>query len=91
MKFWTKKTPLSLILCPFSLGYRIVVLLRRYLYGLSIFKIFYPSVPVITIGNITVGGTGKTPLVIFLANYLKTQGWHPGIVSRRFRPCLSRR
>jgi len=41
-------------------------------------------VPVIVIGNISVGGTGKTPLVIFLAQWLKSQGYQPGIVSRGY-------
>ncbi len=40
--------------------------------------------PVIVIGNITLGGTGKTPLVIHLANELKKNGYHPGIISRGY-------
>jgi len=42
------------------------------------------QVPVIVIGNITSGGTGKTPLVIHLANELKKNGYHPGIISRGY-------
>ena len=42
------------------------------------------QVPVIVIGNITLGGTGKTPLVIHLANELKKNGYHPGIISRGY-------
>lgn len=42
------------------------------------------QVPIIVIGNITLGGTGKTPLVIYLANELKKHGYHPGIISRGY-------
>ena len=42
------------------------------------------DVPIIAVGNITVGGTGKTPLTIWIANYLKSQGYQPGIVSRGY-------
>jgi tetraacyldisaccharide 4'-kinase len=41
-------------------------------------------VPVIVVGNISVGGTGKTPLVLWLADFLRQQGYHPGIVSRGY-------
>jgi tetraacyldisaccharide 4'-kinase len=41
-------------------------------------------VPVIVVGNITVGGAGKTPLTIWLARQLRERGWHPGIVSRGY-------
>lgn len=42
------------------------------------------AVPVIVIGNITVGGAGKTPLTLHLAHALQQRGWHPGIVSRGY-------
>ena len=41
-------------------------------------------VPVVVVGNITVGGAGKTPLTLWLANQLQARGWHPGIVSRGY-------
>lgn len=41
-----------------------------------------PSVPVLVVGNITVGGTGKTPLVIWLVDWLAARGWRPGVVAR---------
>ncbi|MBK1648266.1 tetraacyldisaccharide 4'-kinase [Rhabdochromatium marinum] len=42
------------------------------------------TVPVIVVGNLTVGGTGKTPLVLWLAEHLRTRGWQPGIVTRGY-------
>lgn len=72
----------SIFLLPFSWMFRGIVFLRRYLYRIKIKKkIFFP-IPVIIVGNITVGGTGKTPFVIWLSEKLKEKGYHPGIVSR---------
>ena len=57
---------------------------RRRLYGWNILPRVRLSVPVIVVGNITVGGTGKTPLVIALVNALRDRGWKPGVVSRGY-------
>ncbi len=75
-------TWLTLLLLPFSFLFRLIVRLRLFLYKHNIIKTIHFSVPVIVVGNLTVGGTGKTPLVIWLAEFLKTQKWRPGIVSR---------
>ena len=84
--FWYKTHSfLSNILRPFSFLYRIIIKARRYLYAMGIKKIKKFSVPVIVVGNITVGGSGKTPMVIWLANALKKKGFHPGLVSRGYR------
>ena len=48
------------------------------------------NIPVICIGNITTGGTGKTPLVIYLAKMLKQMGFSPGIISRGYRGTKSK-
>lgn len=58
--------------------------LRRRLYGWKIFSRVRLSVPVIVVGNITVGGTGKTPLVIALVDALRERGWKPGVVTRGY-------
>jgi len=81
---WYKRAPWLIILTPFSLIYRFIVFIRRFYYRVGIFKVHRLAVPVIVVGNITVGGTGKTPFVIWFANYLKTQGYKPGIVSRGY-------
>lgn len=70
------------ILLPFSLMYRFIVRLRRSCYQYQILPTHRFHVPVIVVGNVTVGGTGKTPCVIALTKYLSTIGYHPGIVSR---------
>jgi tetraacyldisaccharide 4'-kinase len=81
-KFWYKKNIISYILLPFSFIYRAIIRLRKSYYQ------FFPTkklpVPIIIVGNITVGGTGKTPLVIYLAEFLKSKGYSPGIVSRGY-------
>lgn len=55
------------------------------MYSSGLFKVDGPDCPVVVVGNITVGGTGKTPLVIWLAGFLTKQGWKPGIISRGYR------
>ncbi len=84
LKIWQKKNFLAYLLWPLSLFYGIFIYLRRKLYQLHLLKINYLSVPVIVVGNITVGGTGKTPVVIALARFLKDKGWRPGIISRGY-------
>ncbi len=58
--------------------------LRRRLYAAGILRRERLSVPVVVIGNITIGGTGKTPLVIALVQALRARGWNPGVVGRGY-------
>lgn len=59
--------------------------MRRKSYELRLLDSYRPPVPVIVVGNITVGGAGKTPLVIWLANFLQALGFKPGIVARGYQ------
>lgn len=84
MKFWYRRGLLAWLLWPASLAFGFVVFVRRTLYWLRLMKSKHPGIPVIVVGNITVGGTGKTPLVIWIAEFLKRKGWSPAIISRGY-------
>ena len=81
-KFWEQKNIISYALLPFSLIYQGIVRLRKLYYRLVAGK--KPQVPVIVVGNITVGGSGKTPMVIYLTELLASKGYRPGIISRGY-------
>jgi tetraacyldisaccharide 4'-kinase len=85
-KLWYGKHPLRWVLWPFALFYRLVTRLRR-AYFTSFRQHKFP-VPVIVVGNLTVGGVGKTPLVIALAKQLQEKGLRVGIVSRGYGASL---
>lgn len=82
--FWCHKTFFTYCLVPLSWVYRFIISIRKRLFQLGIKKVTYFPIPIVVVGNITVGGTGKTPLVIELANRFKTQGYKVGIVSRGY-------
>lgn len=83
---WYRKhlTLLSLLLLPLSIIFRSLVYLRRLLYRSGLWKTEHFSIPVVVVGNLTVGGTGKTPLLIQLVQLLREHGYHPGVVSRGY-------
>jgi tetraacyldisaccharide 4'-kinase len=83
LNLWHKNF-IAYLLWPVSLLYRLLIFLRRKLYQLQLLKTTRFSVPIIIVGNITVGGSGKTPLVIEIADFLKKKGWRPGIISRGY-------
>ncbi len=72
-------------LIPLSILYRWGVKFRKMLYSTGVFPQEKFPIPIIIVGNITVGGTGKTPLVIYVAELLKSHGFKPGIVSRGYK------
>ncbi len=73
-----------LVLVPLSWLFGALVVVRRTLYQYGILKSYHLPVPVIVVGNISVGGTGKTPLVIYLVEQLKQLGYTPGVISRGY-------
>ena len=83
-EIWYARTGMTQVLRPLSWLFCCVVFVRKWLYRLHIFKSVRLPVPVIVVGNLTVGGTGKTPLVVALLNQLKREGYRPGVVSRGY-------
>jgi tetraacyldisaccharide 4'-kinase len=81
---WERFTPVSALLSPLSLLFRVTTATRRAAYRAGLLRTDRLTVPVIVVGNITVGGTGKTPLVLWLAALLKEHGRMPGIVCRGY-------
>ena len=82
--FWEKKGLLAYLLWPIAYLFGFISNLRRTAFELNILKSGKLSVPLIIVGNIRVGGTGKTPVVIELARQLVALGFHPGIISRGY-------
>jgi tetraacyldisaccharide 4'-kinase len=82
--FWYRKAAPPSLLQLLGWIYGLIVRLRRLLYTGGFLKTHYPGKPVIVVGNLTVGGTGKTPLVAWLAEQLSLTGLKVGIVSRGY-------
>lgn len=82
--YWDSLNPVAILLLPLSWLFRLVSWLRCQAYRMGLLTTSELPVPVIVVGNITVGGTGKTPLVIWLARHLRDLGFTPGIISRGY-------
>ena len=83
-EFWLRNTSRSLALLPASWLYRAATAARRQAYRFGVLKRERVNAPVLIIGNIFVGGTGKTPLVLWMARYLRSMGRNPGIITRGY-------
>jgi tetraacyldisaccharide 4'-kinase len=79
---WLRRGPLAVALWPLSLLFRLLTALRVALYRAGVLKAGRLPVPVVVVGNIFIGGTGKTPLTIWLAQQLRAAGMTPGVISR---------
>ncbi|EQA6333341.1 tetraacyldisaccharide 4'-kinase [Providencia stuartii] len=83
-KIWAGQSWLYILLLPFSLLYGAIALVRRISYQAGLFRSWKAPVPVIVVGNLTAGGNGKTPVVIWLVEALTREGYRVGVVSRGY-------
>ena len=83
-RVWYDDGRFGWLLLPLSAVYGFVSGCRRLCYRIGLFRTRYVSVPVVVVGNLTAGGTGKTPIVVWLANELRARAYSPGIVSRGY-------
>lgn len=81
---WLRRGPLAWGLLPLSLLFRGIAALRRASFAAGLSSSERLPVPVVVVGNIFIGGTGKTPLTIWLVDALRAAGFRPGVVSRGF-------
>ena len=86
---YSKNSGLSLLLLPFSFFYCVAVCFRNFLYDRGLLKSTKLPAFVISIGNITTGGTGKTPVTCEIANYFNRQGKKVAVISRGYGGKLS--
>jgi tetraacyldisaccharide 4'-kinase len=94
-RHWYGQPKWFIILLPLTFLYRVIMALRTFLYKTGNLTSTTLDVPILVIGNITVGGNGKTPFVIQLSKLMRQKGLKPGIISKGYRgeavthePCL---
>ncbi|MCS6766384.1 MAG: tetraacyldisaccharide 4'-kinase [Candidatus Protistobacter heckmanni] len=83
-RIWSSRNPAALLLWPLSLLFRAAAALRRAAYRAGLLSAWTASVPVVIVGNLCVGGAGKTPVVIALARALRAAGLRPAVLSRGY-------
>ncbi|MCV2525590.1 MAG: tetraacyldisaccharide 4'-kinase, partial [Candidatus Lightella neohaematopini] len=93
MKLWFNNSLFIYLLLPITKLYNLILAIIRFCYKYKWLKTHCFSVPIVIIGNITVGGNGKTPIVIWLVNKLKRRGWKVGVITRGYGgnikyPCI---
>ncbi|PYE39388.1 tetraacyldisaccharide 4'-kinase [Psychrobacter fozii] len=81
---WQRQALWLWLLLPISWLYGLITMLRRQAYKIGLLSSYRAPIPIMVIGNISVGGSGKTPLIIALVNYLQDQGVKVGVISRGY-------
>ncbi|MEN6670501.1 tetraacyldisaccharide 4'-kinase [Psychrobacter sp. B38] len=81
---WQRQAAWLWLLLPISWLYGLITMLRRQAYKMGLLSSYRAPLPVMVIGNISVGGSGKTPLIITLVNHLQEQGVNVGVISRGY-------
>ena len=84
MPFWYSNSKLAWLFLPFSLLFWLISQIRRALFSLNILSSYKSPKPVIIVGNLSVGGNGKTPVVVWLVEELQKQGLRVGVISRGY-------
>lgn len=87
---WQQRGPLAWAMLPFACVFGAIAAARRAAFALGWLKAQRVGVPVVVVGNVTVGGTGKTPTVIALVEALRVAGFQPGVVSRGYGARITR-
>jgi tetraacyldisaccharide 4'-kinase len=90
VRHWSRRGVIARLLWPVSLVFGFLVFFRRLFFKLRIFKSHRVGIPVVVVGNLSVGGAGKTPLVLWIADFLRRNGRKPGIVSRGYGGSVSK-
>lgn len=81
---WQRQAAWLWLLLPISWLYGLITMLRRQAYKVGVLSSYRAPIPIMVIGNISVGGSGKTPLIIELVSYLQQQGVNVGVISRGY-------
>jgi tetraacyldisaccharide 4'-kinase len=81
---WYGREPVAALLIPLSWLFGAIVAIRRFAYRVGLFRAHRVGVPVIVVGNLTVGGAGKTPLTVDVVRRLQARGRRVGVVSRGY-------
>ena len=81
---WSEPNLVTYLLLPLSMFYRLIMSLRKLFYKKGLFGVYQAEIPVVVVGNISVGGTGKTPLTMAIVERARMLGFKPGVISRGY-------
>ncbi|AEI75008.1 Tetraacyldisaccharide 4'-kinase [Candidatus Moranella endobia PCVAL] len=81
---WSGVSPISIVLLPLSWLYGLITAIIRYIYRRGWRTVHHFPLPIVVVGNLTAGGNGKTPLVLWLVTKLQQRGWQVGVIARGY-------